>query len=75
MEKKDIVVLKYAPNPSFLQIVGIKDVKSEEFKVDLERKVWSFAYWRNIPIGKSRPVSRDYREGVIGVYSTQNIKI
>jgi len=74
MEKQDLVVLQYAPNNCYLQTVRVDKVPKDSFNVDLEKRVWSFAHWENIPIGKNRPYTNDSRDGVIGVYNARLIQ-
>lgn len=77
IKMEDIVVLQYASNTCYTQIVELKDAE-EKVDVNLERKVWTYtalkdrdANFKNIKIGKARSPylnGHEYRDGVIGVY-------
>jgi len=76
IKKGNLVVLMYAPNNCYTNVIKVDRVKDKEFKVDLENRVWSFQDWKDVPIGRSRSPydnhSYERRDGIIGVYDRTN---
>jgi len=38
MKLEDLVVLKFAPNNCFVEVVDVSQIKEKDFKIDLEKK-------------------------------------
>ena len=72
MDLRDLVVLKYAKNEHSTNVINIKDIKDEDFEINLEDKTWSYQKWKDVKIGQSRNIW-DYgyrcKWGIIGVYN------
>ncbi|MBI2451760.1 hypothetical protein HYV50_01635 [Candidatus Pacearchaeota archaeon] len=77
MRKENLVVLKFEFNNCCVGVVGINEVKQDNFSMDLDRKTWSYQSWRDIPIGQRRSLynthADEIREGIIGVYDRTKI--
>ena len=80
MKLEDLVVLKFAPNNCFVEVVDVSQIKEKDFKIDLEKKTWLYKGWGNNPIGRARNIrgrfGMEIKSGVIGVYdrnSTEQI--
>jgi hypothetical protein len=68
MELVDLVVLQYASNPCYVQVVSPSDV--EGLKIDLANKTFSYERSENIPFAKtSYPPNK-----VISVYVKADLK-
>jgi len=80
MKKKDLIVLQYASNNCYVQVKRVDKIEEESFSLDLERKVWSFLCWKDVPIGEQRSpygrgaFSHKYKHGIIGVYSSKDVR-
>ncbi len=73
-EMGNLVVLKYASNPSYPQVV---DTPVEGLIIDLDSDSWSYNSWKKVPIGSSRSIygmSHKIRDGIIGVYDRMDTK-
>ena len=69
MELVDLVVLKYAPNTSWTQVVDAKGI--EDIEVDLDKGTWSYKGWKDVEVGQARKIylgNVKVKSGVIGVY-------
>jgi len=80
---EDIVVLKYAQNPSCLQVIKVTDkgLIEPKLSIDVKLGIWNYgqwSQWKNIPIGNARSEYNitgnivDY--GIIGVYDIKNFE-
>ena len=76
IRKKNLIILKYATNECYTQVVDLRTSSDKNFKLDLENRVWSFKEEENIPIGNSsNPPGRGCgRYGIIGVYDKTKIE-
>ena len=72
MKKSDLVVLMYSGNVCYVE--ASRPNKVAGLEVNLKDQVWDYQQWNNVPIGKSRHISRNYLGGVIGVYDSRDIK-
>lgn len=76
MEKKKLVVLKFADNECYTTVVSTAKAKKEDpsFKIDKKTGTWSSL--RKIPtkIGNMLRWERGAKRGVIGVYDANNME-
>jgi hypothetical protein len=79
MKKEDVIVLQYASNTCYTNVVKLEDAKIKGLKVDLDKGVWSFEGCKNIPVGNSRRAyphncGSQHESGIIGIYDKENIE-
>ncbi len=76
LAEERLVVLKYADNNCYVQVVSveeaIKKYNKRYFGIDLEKLTWKYGRSEH-KIGSSRWRERGLREGVIGVYDRCDI--
>jgi hypothetical protein len=78
MRLRDLILLQYAPNVCYVQVVSIKNAKKNNptLQIDLEKKVWSWGGMRSgikdVPIGNARDIEPSCRTGPIGIYDRTN---
>ncbi|MFH0928851.1 MAG: hypothetical protein V1818_00680 [Candidatus Aenigmatarchaeota archaeon] len=53
-KKENLVVLKYATNECYTNVVKVDKVDPKDFSIDLEKGTWSFDEWKNNKIGSMR---------------------
>jgi len=77
---ENLVVLKYASNTCYTQVVDALGFKDERFRIDIDNGVWKYETAlpyspenKVRPIGTSRYIGNSH-EGVIGVYDRTNTK-
>lgn len=76
MKPEDLVVLKYADNTCYTNVVNISDLKDKDFSYDIKKKTWTYKYGnyddrcpKTYKIGEeSRHCSWGCQFGVIGVF-------
>ncbi len=77
---EDLVVLMYAPNECYTQVVEAKGAEVKGLEISPEKGIWSFQKWRDVPIGRMRMLTLptdgpyEHRFGVIGVYDRTKIE-
>ena len=76
--KEDLIVLMYASNNCYFEIVPYHD-GIKNLSVDFIKGTWSYREWENNQIGKARDffykngIGR-FNEGIIGVYNKTKIE-
>jgi hypothetical protein len=80
MRIEDLVVLQYASNNCYAQVIDLKDLKNkpeDRFRVDVEKGLWNYRCWENVEIGQRRsPYDQNRnksKSGIIGVYDRTNV--
>lgn len=81
VNKESLLVLAYSSNPDYTILVKLKDLEKEvsrmhcvhpeALKIDIEKQMWSYHKWKNIPFGSSREytmINNEKKWGIIGVY-------
>ena len=80
ISESDLVVLMYAsPNNCYVHAVSVPTALASEptLRLDLEKRVWSFMAWNNVPFGKSRSPylnGHEHAHGIVGVYNRTDIR-
>ena len=78
MKKEDLIVLRYAQNTCYVNVALANEVHEGDFSIDLEKKIWSYQCWKDVPIGQQRSPYDDHsnkiKSGIIGVYDRSDIK-
>ena len=76
IKMEDLVVLKYADNECYVQVVSVKEAigkySEKYFGIDLARRKWRYGR-SEFNIGSRRECERGSRGGVIGVYNRLSI--
>jgi len=75
---EDLIVLHYAPNTCYVQVVDVKDFEKKELKIDIPKGTWSYDFWKDVKIGRARSeygrYSSKIHDGIIGVYNRHDTK-
>lgn len=83
MKIEDLVILKYAPNTCYVNVVETSEIDNQDINIGLENKTWdylpseNYELWQNILIGRARNIRGKYGEkkvGIIGIYNKNSIK-